>query len=96
MDAACYCGWNPGGLFGIRDLAPELSPLLCAEFIASSWKGMGSIDAARSSGSNAGHVVGIGWLVVDKWILSGGPLGIFAFRCVQSMRLLLAVRTQID
>ena len=51
---------------------------------------------ARSSGSSAGRLVGIGWLFVDIRILSGGPLGLFAFRCVQSMRLLFAVRTQID
>eukprot|EP00978_Attheya_sp_CCMP212_P038262 scaffold187974_cov54-Attheya_sp.AAC.1 len=44
-----------------------------------------------SSSSNAGCLVGVVWLVVDIQILSGGLLGFFAFRCVQSMHLLLAV-----
>jgi hypothetical protein len=49
------------------------------------------MDVARPSSSNAGHLVGLVWLVVDIWILSGGLLGLFAFRCVQSMHLLLAI-----
>eukprot|EP00978_Attheya_sp_CCMP212_P006997 scaffold16358_cov54-Attheya_sp.AAC.3 len=46
MDAACSWGSNPGRFIAIRDLPPELCiPLFHAEFIASSWKWMGLIDA---------------------------------------------------
>eukprot|EP00978_Attheya_sp_CCMP212_P035489 scaffold154672_cov38-Attheya_sp.AAC.4 len=61
IDAACSsCGSNPGIFVAIRDLFPELSPLLCRVGVELRWIEMGSIDAACSScGSNPDIFVAI-------------------------------------